>query len=246
MKTVEAVPQHFWLPTVDDLVVSTVGISNQAAFTGLTVKPHIYTVPTTPTVMVTQSTPGAGQVQIRMRGYDRHDTFVEETSPLVGIAAKATNYVYMSFPFERVTEVAYIASGMTAGAQVKVGFHADLARVNSGSVEHVAADNFGVALPQCRSSGRSQPAAELGVVCVQEVPEIRNISAYNLTKGKGIQFLEGSYVLGRSVTGWRGAFGKLGFNGSLLEAMDQTVPGYSSGDQVFIFCTVVYDEPFLA
>lgn len=68
---------------------------------------------------------------------------------------------------------------------------------------------------------------------------------HNLTKGKGIQFLEGSYVLGRSVTGWRGAAGEPGFNGSLLEGMDQTVPGYSSGDQVFIFCTVVYDKPFL-
>lgn len=243
MNSVEVVPQSFCLLPADAFAVSAVGIANAASFTSLTVLGRRYAHAVTPTITITQSTPGAGIVQFRVRGYDRMDNFIEEVTPVLGIAAKATNYIHLSVPFETITEVAYTASGMTVGAQVKVGYLCDLVRANGATVEHLGADNFGIGLPGRVFPRSAELPAELGVECVDTTRQVTMIQAWNVTKGRAVPFQDGTFVLGRSAIGWRGCSQKLGIDAATVETVHGDTPAFSVGDMVWLHCGILYDDP---
>lgn len=244
MNSVEVVPQSFLLVPADAFVVSAVGIANAASFTSLTVIPRRYSHQVTPTITITQSTPGVGTVQFRVRGYDRMDNFVEELTPVLGIAAKATNRIHLSVPIDFVTEVAYTASGMTAGAQVKVGFLCDLSRANTASVEHIGADNFGIGLPGRIYPRSAELPAELGYECAQAPLQIVSLQAWNVTQSRMVLFQDSKIVVGRTATGWRGCDAKLALDADGAENINGEFPAFSTGDTVWLHCGILYSDPY--
>lgn len=208
--------QTILVESVVDAIVTTVAVSDQASFTNLTVKAWVFATAQTPTVTITQTAPGVGQLQVRVRGYGPREEYIEEITPLVGVVAKTTNHIYLGSLFKKVTEVAYIASGMTIGAMIGVGCVNDLARANSGTVQHIAPGNLGFWVPGQRSS-RMDPPFSLGETCDPNEPEVRYCHGRNLTTTRGWLMLPGAEIVGFSESGWAVSDDKIGFDFSKFE-----------------------------
>lgn len=111
---------------------------------------------------VIQPTPIPAGVQFRVRGYNQFHEYVEEITPVVILAAKTNNFIYLAQSFVYVTSIDFHSGGLDiADDTVSIGQRWDWTRTIDGTNEHHAGLNLGIAIP-FRLAGSQRPASAIG------------------------------------------------------------------------------------
>lgn len=118
------------------------------AWTALTVASGSVPFCGTLVAQVIQSSTTTGTLQLRVRGYDQFGEYVEEITPVVSLAAKTNNFVYLAKVFAYVVSVDFKSTGLDiAGDTISIGQRWDWTRTVDGMNEHVGGRNLGIAIP---------------------------------------------------------------------------------------------------
>jgi len=130
-------------------IVNAGSVGVLAAWTALTLNGRINPYGGTLVVHVVQATPNAGNtIQLRIKGVDQFHEYVEELTPVVTLASKTNNFIYLAQPFTYVQSVEYLATGLEVGGDsISVGSRWDWTRTIDGTNEHLAGRNLGFCLP---------------------------------------------------------------------------------------------------
>lgn len=106
---------------------------------------------------IAQGTPVAGTVALRVKGYNQFHEYVEEVTPVVTLAAKTNNFVYLASTFAYVVSVEFMSTGLDiASDTISLGTRWDWTRTIDGTNEHLFGRNLGIALPLRVSSYQDQ------------------------------------------------------------------------------------------
>lgn len=117
-------------------------------WTSVTVAGTLVPFGATLVALVAQASPTTGTIQLRVRGIDQFGEYIEELTPVVNLAAKTNNYIYLARVFVAVLEVAYKSTGLDiAGDTLSLGQRWDWTRTIDGTNEHIAGRNLGIPLP---------------------------------------------------------------------------------------------------
>lgn len=119
------------------------------------------------TALVTQASATTGTFQLRVYGYDQFGQPLVEETPVVSLAAKTNNYIYLAHCFSYVVGVEYKSTGLdVAGDKLFLGTRWDWTRTVDGTNGHWGGRNLGVPImlrlgrrpEQDETTGRVQPA----------------------------------------------------------------------------------------
>lgn len=229
---IEVASHHVAVPIVplSAAIVSAVAITDQADYTNLTVKRWRFAVAQTPVVTIRQSAPQAGTIRLRVRVRDPRGEIAEEITPVVQLQAKSVNHVWLAGLAHEVTEIAFIATGMSVGATVEAGQVHDLQRATTATVHHHAPENWGFWIPGQRASRLDPGAYSAAELCDPNEPELRHIQVVNFTRKFTYEGLDGAATLGVSAAGWVAQDDKVGLDWSKIEDQSGLQTQYSVTD----------------
>lgn len=97
--------------------------------------------------LIEQASPVAGTVQLRIKGFDQFHQEISTVTPVVTLAAKANNFIYLPHTLAWVTSVEFLSTGLDiAGDTLSLGTRWDWTRTIDGSNEHLFGRNLGFAI----------------------------------------------------------------------------------------------------
>lgn len=118
------------------------------AWTALTVNNQAVACLGTLVAQVVQATPVASTIQLRVKGFNQFWEEVVEVTPVVTLAAKTNNFVYLAATFAHVVSVEFRSTGLDiAGDTLSLGTRWDWTRTNDATNEHLFGRNLGIAVP---------------------------------------------------------------------------------------------------
>ena len=170
---------------------------------------------TTLVALIAQGTPVAGTIQLRIKGFDQFGQEINSTTPLVTLAAKTNNYVYLSHTMAYVTSVEFVSTGLDiASDTISLGQRWDWTRTNDGTNEHLHGRNLGIAVMMRLARRPTGPATTrkfstplpahmpffgmFNTAVAQSL--LPSVHQSNQARGKATMWLNGNAVNGGTVT----------------------------------------------
>lgn len=97
---------------------------------------------------IVQASPVAGTVQLVVKGFNQFHEEVVEITPVVSLAAKTNNFIYLAATFAYVVSVQFVSTGLDiAGDTISLGTRWDWTRTDDGTNQHLFGRNLGIAIP---------------------------------------------------------------------------------------------------
>jgi len=212
-----------------DCIVPEVGVATRTTYLALDLAalprlPQVQTLCAT----ITQVAPAAGAVQLWVEGLDENGEPQQEITPLLPTAAKTTTHVHLARIYSWVKMLAYRGT-FSGGSTLQVGVVNDLARANTATVEHVAAQNLGWWTWREISPRAKDP--------------MLNLRLDNLTTGELWIARTGAVQVSYSEPGFFGSRDKWGLDFALLrQPSSGALPTYTPGDIVQMLPNLLADD----
>lgn len=118
------------------------------AWTALTVNNRAVACLGTLVAQIVQASPVASTIQLRVKGFNQFWEEVVEVTPVVTLAAKTNNFVYLAATLAHVISVEFRSTGLDiAGDTLSLGTRWDWTRTIDATNEHLFGKNLGIAVP---------------------------------------------------------------------------------------------------
>lgn len=128
-----------------------VGGASSAAvttYTSLTLAGSRMNPPATLVAQVIQTSAAAGTLQLRVKGFDQFGERIVEETPVITIAAKTNNFIYLAKVFAYVDSIAFKSTGLDiADDTISIGTRWDWTRTVDATNAHTNGLNLGFGLP---------------------------------------------------------------------------------------------------